>query len=72
MLGKSMTENEIAKEIVDAAYKIHTRLGPGLLESAYQVVLAHDLRKRNLHLIEEAPISLRYDDLLWRRLFAQT
>lgn len=34
-----MNENEIAKEVVDAAYKIHTRLGAGLLESVYQSVL---------------------------------
>jgi len=34
-----MTENEIAKTIVDAAFLVHTRLGPGLLESVYEVVL---------------------------------
>ena len=38
-----MTENEIAKEVVDAAYKVHTTLGPGLLESVYEMVLAHEL-----------------------------
>ena len=38
-----MTENEIAKEIVDAAYKVHTTLGPGLLESVYETVLAYEL-----------------------------
>ncbi len=35
-----MTENEIAKIVVDAAYHIHRRLGPGLLESVYEVILA--------------------------------
>ena len=40
-----MTENEIAKEIVDAAYKAHTTLGPGLLESVYETVLAYELEK---------------------------
>ncbi|MEX2308904.1 MAG: GxxExxY protein [Pirellulales bacterium] len=39
------TENEIAKEIVDAAFKIHQRLGPGLLESVYEAILAYELRK---------------------------
>jgi GxxExxY protein len=39
-----MTENEIAREIVDAAYKIHTMLGPGLLESVYEAVLASNLK----------------------------
>ena len=38
-----MTENEIAKEIVDAAFRIRTTLGPGLLESVYDAVLAHEL-----------------------------
>jgi hypothetical protein len=38
----SMSENEIAKQIVDAAFKVHTTLGPGLLESVYEVVLAYE------------------------------
>jgi GxxExxY protein len=37
-----MNENEIAKIVVDAAFQIHKRLGPGLLETVYEVVLAHD------------------------------
>ena len=41
-----MTENEIATEIVDAAYKVHTTLGPGLLESVYEAVVASELEKR--------------------------
>ena len=41
-----MTENEIAKEIVDAAFKVHMTLGPGLLESVYEAVLAHELGQR--------------------------
>jgi GxxExxY protein len=41
-----VTENEVAKQIVDAAYRIHTELGPGLLESVYEVVLAHELETR--------------------------
>jgi PD-(D/E)XK nuclease superfamily len=47
-LKKIMDENEIAKIIVDAAFQIHKRLGPGLLESVYEVVLAHELKKRGL------------------------
>ena len=39
-----MTENEIAKIIVDAAYKIHTLFGPGMLESAYEALLVHELK----------------------------
>ena len=43
-----MTENDIAAEIVDASYKIHTSLGPGLLETVYEVVLQKELRERGL------------------------
>jgi GxxExxY protein len=38
-----MTENEIASQVVDSAYRIHTTLGPGLLESVYDTVLAYEL-----------------------------
>jgi len=43
-----MTENEIAKIVVDAAYYIHRRLGPGLLESLYEVILAYALNSRGV------------------------
>ena len=58
-----MTENEIAKIVVDAAYKVHTRLGPGLLESVYQTVLAYELRQRCLQVAEEVAIAIQYDEL---------
>ena len=38
-----MTENEIAAEIVDASYRVHTTLGPGLLESVYETVMIYEL-----------------------------
>lgn len=56
-----MTENEIAKEIVDAAYKIHTTLGPGLLESVYETVLAYELDKRFLSVVRQQPIPVVYE-----------
>ena len=59
----SIPENEIAREIVDAAFKIHTTLGPGLLESVYQAVLAHELETRNLRVRREVPIAIHYDNL---------
>ncbi|PYJ95171.1 MAG: hypothetical protein DME62_01595 [Verrucomicrobia bacterium] len=43
-----MNENEIAKQILDPAFVIHTKLGPGVFESVYQVVLAHELREKGL------------------------
>ncbi len=58
-----MIENEIAKEIVDAAYKIHTTLGPGLLESVYEVVLAYELEKRGLSVARQQPIPIVYESV---------
>jgi len=58
-----MTENEIAKEIVDAAYKIHTTLGPGLLESVYEAVMAHDIKNRALKVERQKPIPVVYEDV---------
>ena len=57
------SENELSKVILDAAYRIHTVLGPGLLESAYEAVLAHDLSKRGLKITQQEPVPIRYDDL---------
>jgi GxxExxY protein len=58
-----MTENEIAKHVVDAAYCIHTRLGPGLLETVYEVILAHELRKRGLNVDRQRPVPIEYDSI---------
>ena len=48
---------------MNAAYQIHTKLGPGLLETVYQVVLAHELRKQGLSVEREVPIPIIYDGL---------
>jgi len=56
-----MTENEIAAQIVDAAYKIHLILGPGLLESVYLAVLAYELRKRGLAVDTEWDLPVVYE-----------
>jgi GxxExxY protein len=56
-------ENEIATIVVDAAYHIHLRLGPGLLESVYRRVLKYELEKRGLRVEEEVPIAFRYDEI---------
>ena len=55
-----MTENAIAKEIVDAAYRIHTTLGPGLLESVYHAVVAYELAQRGLHTVSQQAIPVIY------------
>src|SRR5215813_558753 len=58
-----MTENAIAKEIVDAAFRIHSTLGPGLLESVYNAVLAYELARRGLSVVRERPIPVIYGDV---------
>ena len=58
-----MTENEIAKIVVDAAFQIHKRLGPGLLESVYEIVLAYELKKRGLNVKRQVPVDIVYDDI---------
>ena len=58
-----MTENEIAKIVIDAAIKVHRALEPGLLESVCKIVLAHKLAKRGLKVERQVPISIEYNGL---------
>ncbi len=58
-----MTENEIGKQIIDSAVQIHRELGPGLLESIYEIVLAHELRQRGLHVERQVPVAIKYKEL---------
>jgi GxxExxY protein len=60
VIPSSSTENEVAKQIVDAAYRIHTELGPGLLESVYEVVLAHELETRGLRTVRQQEVPIVY------------
>ena len=60
-----MTENELAKIVVDAAYRVHTQLGPGLLETVYEIALMHELKKRGLKAERQVPVSIRYDDVVF-------
>lgn len=56
-----MEVNEISGRIVDAAMKVHTVLGPGLLESAYHACLTHELRKCGLKVQPQVEMPVRYD-----------
>jgi GxxExxY protein len=56
-----MSENVLAQQIVDAAYRVHTTLGPGLLESVYQAALAYELEKRGLRVIRQQSIPVVYE-----------
>jgi GxxExxY protein len=58
-----MSENEIGKIVVDAAYVVHTRLGPGLLESVYETAFAYELHKRGVKVQQQVPIPVFYDDV---------
>jgi GxxExxY protein len=57
-----MIENEISGVIVDVAYKVHTTLGPGLLESVYETVMDVELRRRKLEVRRQVIIPIIYDD----------
>ncbi len=56
-----MHENEVAKIVVDVAFQIHTKLGPGLLESVYEAVMMHELQKRGLHVQNQVAIPVEWD-----------
>jgi len=56
-----MTENEIGQIVVGAAIKVHRALGPGLLESVYEVALAHELSSRGLLVDRQVPVSIEYE-----------
>jgi GxxExxY protein len=64
-----MTENEIAKEIVDVAYKIHTKLGPGLLESVYEKIMLYELRKRGLKAENQVWVPLIWEEVQEEQAF---
>ena len=53
--------NRITGVIVDAAMKVHSAMGPGLLESAYEVCLDYELSKRGINVSKQVPIAVRYD-----------
>ena len=57
------SENEIATEILDAAFKIHRAIGPGLLESAYKECLFYELKKTSLLVQKEVALPLMYEEV---------
>jgi GxxExxY protein len=58
-----MTENQISRIVLDAAFKVHTKLGPGLLESAYRECLFYELKKIGLNVRKEVPLPLVYEEV---------
>jgi GxxExxY protein len=64
-----MTENEIGTICIEAAIHVHRELGPGLLETVYEIVLAHELRQRALHVERQVPISIYYAGMVFEDAF---
>ena len=64
-----MTENEIAKQILDAAFAVHTKLGPGVFESVYEVLLAYELRKKGLTVERQKQKPITYDGVRFEEAF---
>jgi GxxExxY protein len=56
-----MHENDISRAVMLAAFRVHTALGPGLLESVYEAALAHELRKEGLLVATQVPLPVTYD-----------
>ena len=64
-----MTENEIARQVLDAAFVVHTKVGPGLFETVYEVVLAYELRKKKLSVERQCPVPIVYDGIRFDEAF---
>ncbi len=64
-----MSENEIGTICIETAIAVHQELGPALLESVYEIVLAHELASRGLRVRRQVPITIRYKDLIIKDAF---
>ena len=58
-----MTENEISSVIIGSAIEVHKQLGPGLLESSYEICLSHELRQRGLEVMTQVVLPVRYKEV---------
>jgi len=64
-----MTENQTAKYILNAAFTVHSRLGPGVFESVYEVLVAHELTKKGVSVDRQRPMSIIYDGIRFDEAF---
>ena len=64
-----MTEDEIGSLIVDAAVRIHKKMGPGLREVVYEGILAYELRRIGLHVEKQVPVTVTYEGLRFDKAF---
>ena len=67
-----MNENEIGREVIDAAIAVHRELGPGIFESVYEAALAYELESRGLFVQRQVPITFKYRDLKFDQGFRAT
>jgi GxxExxY protein len=58
-----VTENEIAAIVVDVCYKMHVKLGPGLLESVYEAILYYELTKKGLFVERQKMLPVVWDEI---------
>ncbi len=56
-----MDADPITGSIIAGAIRVHSKLGPGMLESAYEACLAHECRKRGLNVVTQLPVAIHYD-----------
>lgn len=61
--------NVVTGGIVDAAYRIHSRIGPGLLESVYEMILARELERRGLRVERQKAVSFEFEELRFENAF---
>ena len=64
-----MDEDEIGKRVVDVAVRLHRDLGRGLLETVYEVILLHELRRRGLQVDRQIAIPIRYEEIRFNEGF---
>jgi GxxExxY protein len=64
-----MTENQIGTLCIEAGIEVHRELGPGLLESVYEIVLAHELARRGLRVERQVPISITFKGMVFAEAF---
>jgi len=64
-----MSENEIAAVVMDVSFDIHRRLGPGMLETVYEVILAKKLEQRGFLVMRQVPIAMEFDQIKFEEGF---
>lgn len=65
LIPLSEREEEVGKIIVNAAYKVHLALGPGLLEKIYEICFVHELKKAGLNAIRQVDLPIQYDGIIF-------